>query len=681
MAFSQKNQIIQLTTPLGADVLLPQGIEGEEAISRPFHYSIEVISEQDVIDEKKIIGKPVTCSINLGAEGKRYFNGIVTRLAIGQLVEKKYRTFSLEVVPWFALMRYRSDCRIFQEMSVVDIIQSVFSELGFNDFQLKLQKSYQPREYCVQYRETDFDYVSRLMEEEGIFYYFKHEDGKHTMILCDYAKGYDKVPIDALDVSDGTHVDFNINSWQRSYRFCSGKVSHTDYSFEAPSTSLMTEQSTILSIPNTSKFDVYDYPGEYVEKGLGDGYARNRMEAIEAGHEFVEAGSNYALNTAGFVFKTGRNSYLADAKKGFVVTRIRHSATEGNYRAGGAGNYSYSNSFSCVPETVVMRPQHITPKPFIRGTQTAVVVGPAGEEIYTDKYGRIKVQFFWDRLGSKDENSSCWIRVAQIWSGKKWGAQYIPRIGQEVLISFLEGDPDRPLIIGSVYNSDQMPPYELPANRAHSGIKSRSTKGAGAENFNELRFEDEKGKELLYLHAEKDEQEVVENDQDVSIGNDQKIDVGNNQTIAVGKNTQENIGSNFTQVVGKNTSLSTGANHSEDIAEKMTLSVGGDRSTSIGKKHSITVADDKSETLGKNFKLDIAKDLNETVGGSHIEKIAKDFAMMAKAITLSADSFTIKVGKASLTMKKNGEITISGGKINVKGSGAVTVKGSKIDHN
>lgn len=680
MAFSQKNQTIQLTTPLGNDVLLPQSIEGEEAISKPFHYLINVVSEQDVIDEKKIIGKPVTCSIDMGSEGKRYFNGIVTRLAIGNVLEKNVRSFTLEIVPWLSLMHYRSDCHIFQDETAVDIIEKVFTELGFNDYQMKLQKSYEPREYCVQYRETDFDFVCRLMEEEGIFYFFKHEDGKHTMVLCDYAKGYDKVGLDALDVSDGSHNGFSASDWQRSFSFCSGKVSHTDYSFEKPSTGLRAEQATILKIPNTSKYEVYDYPGEYVEKGQGDGYALNRMEAIEAGHEIITAESDYPQLTAGYIFKTGRHSYLSDAKKGFVVTRIRHAASEGSYHSGG-GSYTYSNSFNCAPEAVVMRPKQTTPKPFIRGTQTAVVVGPSGEEIYTDKYGRIKVQFFWDRLGTKDENSSCWIRVAQMWSGKKWGSLYIPRIGQEVLISFLEGDPDRPLIIGSVYNNEQMPPYDLPANRAHSGIKSRSTKGAGAENFNEIRFEDDKGKELFYLHAEKDEQEVVENNQDVSIGHDQSIDVGNNQEIKVGNDTKENIGNNFTQAVAKNTTLSTGSNHTETISEKMALTVGGDRVTDIAKKLTITVGEDKTESLGKSYTLDIAKDLNEEVGGSHQEKVAKNYGLMAKAITLSADSFTIKVGKASITMKKDGSIDIAGSKINVKGSGAVTVKGSKIDHN
>jgi type VI secretion system secreted protein VgrG len=295
-----------------------------------------------------------------------------------------------------------------------------------------------------------------------------------------------------------------------------------------------------------------------------------------------------------------------------------------------------------------------------------MVVGPASEEIYTDKFGRIKVHFFWDRLGKKDENSSCWIRVAQVWSGKKWGAQFLPRVGQEVLISFMEGDPDRPIVVGSVYNADQMPTYDLPANKAISGIKSRSTKGAGTENYNELRFEDEKGKELLYIHSEKNEQEVIENDQSVSVGND----------------SVESIGNDATQSVGNDKTLSVEANHTESIGKVMAVSVGEDRSLDVGKNQTITVGEDQTESVGKGYTLDIAKDLMETVGGQHSEAVTKEYSLSAKKIQLTADDeITLKVGSAKISMKKNGDIVISGGKLNIKGSGAVGIKGSKITQN
>ncbi len=681
MALLQDNQFLKLTTPLGANVLVAQSMEGRESVSEPFHFIVRALSEEDSIDDTKIVGKSVTVSIK-GEDGQnRFFNGICVRFIVGHKVEHKYREFGLEIVPWLSLLKYTADCRIFQEMTPVEIIESVFSDMGFSDYQLKLQGSYEARTYCVQYRETDFNFVSRLMEEEGIFYYFKHQDGVHTLILCDYAKAYDKVPKGSLDVTAGSHGDYSISTWQRKFAFCTGKIAHTDYNFITPSTSLMADQQTILSTPNISSYEVYDYPGEYGVKGLGDNYARNKMEAIEADFTEVDASSDYPCLCAGYVFKVGTNQNEQDAKKSFVVKTVIHQASEGSYRSNGEA-FKYTNSFVCVPDDVILRPHQITPKPFIRGTQTAVVVGPSGEEIFTDEYGRVKVQFFWDRLGKKDENSSCWMRVAQFWAGKKWGAQFIPRIGHEVLVSFLEGDPDRPLIIGSVYNAEMMPTYDLPSNKAHSGIKSRSTKTGSTENFNEIRFEDDKGNELFYLHAEKDETEIVENDQTVSVGHDQSISVDNDQTISVGRDSTENIGRDLSQTVGRNKTLSTGKNHDESVGNNKTESIGSNMTVSVGKNQVISVGSDQSENVGKAYTLDVGKDLTESIGGNHAETVAKDYVLSAKNIEVTAkDSITIKVGKAKISMKKNGDITIEGNKINVKGSSNVVIKGSKVLQN
>ncbi|ARU58834.1 type VI secretion system export protein [Oleiphilus messinensis] len=665
MALKQDSQFIKLGTPLGDDVLVIQRFAGVEAVSRTFKFEIIALSEQDGIDETKLIGKAVTVSINTSDGEIRYFNGIVTRFGTGPMLDGRYREYKMVIEPWFQLLNYRSDCRIFQEKTAKDIIESIFSDLGFTDYQWKLQGSPASRTYCVQYRESDFNFVCRLLEEEGIFYYFKHENGTHTLVLCDYVKGYDSVPADAIDVTDGTHGDFSINSWQREYNFRSGKVSHTDYNFLTPSTSLLSDQKTVLKLSNSAPFEVYDFPGEYEEKSIGDFYALNRMEAIEAAYTEVVAGSDYSQMCAGFTFTVGRHHLEKDAKKNFVLKEVYHEASEGSYRSNGA-SFSYNNRFLCVPAETVLRSEHRTPKPYIRGTQSAIVVGPSGEEIYTDEYGRVKVQFYWDRLGGGNESSSCWIRVAQFWAGKKWGAQFLPRIGHEVLVSFHEGDPDRPLIIGSVYNAENMPTYDLPANKAHSGIKSRSTKSGTTENFNEIRFEDEKGNELFYLHAEKDETEIVENDQTVEIGNDQKITVGHDST--------ESIGNDLNQTVGNNTTLSTAKDHEESIGENMTLDVGSDRS--------INVEGDHTETIGKGMSLEVGKDLKETVKGSHSESVTKDYDVTAKTIQLTAkSSITIKCGSAKITMKSSGEISVSGSKINLKASGNVTMKGSQILQN
>ncbi|MCG8610384.1 MAG: type VI secretion system tip protein VgrG [Pseudomonadales bacterium] len=658
MPLAQDNQFLKMETPLGPDVLVIQEFKGTESVSRPFTFEVRALSEQDGIDATTLIGKPVSVSVETKKTDPRYYHGIVVGFSVGALIENRYREYSLRIQPWFSLLEYRHDCRIFQNQNAKDIITSVFSELGFSDFQWKLQNTPAVREYCVQYRESDFSFVHRLLEEEGIFYFFKHEAGKHTLVLCDYLKGYEAVPIDALDVTDGSHADFSIKNWVHDYQFRSGVVSHSDYNFTTPATSLLTDQKTLLKLANTAQYDVYDYPGEYEDKSIGGFFARNRMEAIEAGYTSISASSDYMHMTAGYIFNVNRHHAEQDAKKGYVLTKVVHHIREGSYRSNGE-SFDYHNTFVCVPEEVILRPARTTPKPYIRGNQSAIVVGPSGEEIYTDEFGRVKVQFYWDRLGKHDENSSCWIRVAQFWAGKNWGAQFIPRIGHEVLVNFTEGDPDRPLIVGSVYNAENMPPYGLPTNKDHSGIKSRSTKGGGTANFNELRFEDEKGQELFYLHAEKDEEEIVENDQTVEIGND--------QTITVGHDSTESIGNDLTQSVGNNKSLDTGNNHTESVGNNMDITVSNNRSLNVSANHDISVGANQSTSVSGNDNLSVSGNLSENVSGN--------FTHDANNITITGKSkITLKVGSSS--------VVIDGSGVTIKGGGATGVfKGSKAKIN
>ncbi|WP_020408546.1 type VI secretion system Vgr family protein [Hahella ganghwensis] len=666
MSIKQENQVITVSSPLGADVLLMNRFHATEALSSPFSITLDVHSSEESIDPAKIVGKSVTIKVSSDPDNPRYFNGIVSSFMAGGSQDRRVRDYFLKLVPWFSLLQFRQNSRIFQDKSVKDIITSIFSEMGFSDFEWKLQKSYQPRVYCVQYRETDFKFISRLLQEEGIFYYFKHEDGKHTMVISDYAKGYDSVPASSLDVVDGSHTDFTINGWKHGYHFVSGKVELTDYNFETPATSLTAFQKSLVKLPNIDKFEVYDYPGEYGQKTEGDNYATTRMEALESAYSSVDAGSNYPPMTAGFVFTVGDHHDKSEKKAKYVLTRVEHHGEEGGYRAGSSGGGTYSNKFTCAPAATVIRPSVTIDRPIISGTQTALVVGPSSEEIFTDEYGRIKVQFYWDREGKKDDKSSCWIRVAQIWSGKKWGAQYIPRIGQEVVISFLEGDPDRPLVIGSVYNAEVMPPYDLPANKAHSGVKSRSTKEGGKENYNEIMFIDEKGSELVRVHAEKDRNITVENDDTESVGNDQSIAVGKNQTEDVGENRTTNIGKDDSETVGNNQSITVGKDQTINIDKNKVENIGGKSSLAVEKEAEIS----------------IGKDLTESVGGKYTESVTKEYALDAKKIQLTAaDEISIKVGKASITMKKNGDISINGAKINAKGSGVITIKGSQIKEN
>ena len=513
MAMTQKNRLLNLTTPLGDDVLLLTSFSGNEEMSRLFSFQLQMISDNNAITASDIVGKDVTFSVRLPDDSFRHFNGFVSRFSAGDEDNEGRRNYRAEVVPWLWFLTRTADCRIFQKKTVPQIIEQIFSDLGFSDFQLQLGGSHPERDYCVQYRETDFNFVLRLMEEEGIFFFFKHEDGKHTMMIADRATSYEDCQESEVDypTDRGTRaIEHHLTSWEHRYEFRTGKWAQTDYNFETPSTSLVTNTNTVVSLPGTDKYEVYDCPGIYGDTGNGQPLTDVRMEEAEVEYDVVQATSNCKTFTPGGKFKVRQHRCSSEEGNKYVITSILHSATESAaYETGAAPDEGYTNSLTCIPDSVTFRPARVTPKPFVQGVQTAVVVGPSGEEIYTDKYGRVKVQFYWDREGKKDENSSCWIRVSQNWAGNKWGIVFNPRMGQEVIVDFIEGDPDRPIITGRVYNAEQMPPYELPGEQTKSTLKSRSSKDGTADNFNEIRFEDRKGEEEIYIHAEKDHYQLI----------------------------------------------------------------------------------------------------------------------------------------------------------------------------
>jgi type VI secretion system secreted protein VgrG len=538
--YTQDRALIAVNTPLGKDVLLLLGFSGREEMSRPFRYTLEMLSSKDSLAAKDVIGKSVTWMVRRADRGPRYFNGIVSRFMAGGFQIRGLRYYRAEVVPGLWFLTRTTDCRIFQNKTAPQIIEQIFKDLGFTAYKLNLRGSYATREYCVQYRETDLDFVSRLMEQEGIFYFFSHDNGKHTMTLADQKTAYADCPENSVEASVGKHVTGQVTSWEHQYEFRSGKWSQQDYNFETPSTDLTTKSTSIVPLPDNKKYELYDYPGDYPDKGVGGDLTKVRMEEEEAPYEVAQGASTCSTFTVGGKFKLKTHESSAEVGQGYAITAIEHFAKEASYAPEEIEGQDYGNKFTCIPDSVTFRPARLTPRAVVRGPQTAVVVGPKGEEIYTDKYGRVKVQFFWDREGKKDENSSCWMRVAQNWAGKNWGIVFHPRIGQEVIVDFLEGDPDRPIITGRVYNADQMPPYALPANQTQSTVKSRSSKGGAAANFNELRFEDKKGSEEVYFHAEKDFNRVVENNDTLKVGfekkdkGDQTAEIFNNQKLTVG---------------------------------------------------------------------------------------------------------------------------------------------------
>ena len=508
MGYQEKGRLLSIKSPLGKDVLLLEGFSGKEQISSLFGFTLYLLSEEKSISFDAVVGKAATIQIDDGGT-KRHISGIVCQFSQGHL-EGRFARYHATLVPWLWNLTQCSDCRIFQNKTVPEIIEAVFADRGFKDYQLKLSGQYSARDYCVQYHETDFDFVSRLMQEEGICYFFEHDESKHTLVLGDAPSCHAACPGQSsapYSPNAGPQGGESVSSWLHEQEVRPARYALTDYNFETPSMSLGVQAPTLITAGRNDKLEVYDYPGEYRKVGDGERYVKLRMEEQEVPHAQVSGASDCRSLTSGHLF-TLKGHYRDSYNGKYLLTSVSHQAAS-NLRSGG-DDASYSNTFTCIPAKVPFRPARATPRPRMTGVQTAVVVGPNGEEIYTDKYGRVKVQFHWDRKGKMDENSSCWIRVGSSWAGKQWGAIHLPRIGQEVIVSFLEGDPDQPLIVGSVYNGDQMPPYALPANATVSTVKSNSSKGG--KGFNELRLEDKKGSEKIFMHAEKDFDLRVKND-------------------------------------------------------------------------------------------------------------------------------------------------------------------------
>ena len=545
----QDNRFASVTTPLGTDILLFSRMTGTEEMSRLFEYELDLLLENKNVGSivtagfptVKVLGQPMMVALSLPSGGSRYYHGIVTQFRQQGALDDCF-LYRAVLRPWLWFLTRTSNCRIYQALSVPDIIKKVFAANGFSDFKMDLTNTYKPRNYCVQYRESDFNFVSRLMEHEGIFYFFEHDKVKHTLTIADsinaykVVNGYSSIPYFPPENS-GQRKQDHIFEWHTSHKVQSGTYVLNDYDFEKPKGNLITK-FTAKNEHSHAEGAHYDYPGNYFEPSDGDSYANIRLDELQSDYEVIQGTGNALGMVTGMLF-TLKDHYIATENIKHIVTLSSFVIVSNQYRAGSSEESHYECHFKAIRATRQFRPQRLTPVPFVQGPQTATVVGKDGEEIWTDKYGRIKVQFHWEREGKKNETSSCWVRVAHPVAGKNWGWVSLPRIGQEVVVSFLEGNPDRPLITGSVYNGDNLPPYALPANQTQSGMKSRSSKTGVAENFNELRFEDKKDSEEVYVHAEKDFNCVIENNETRKIGlskkdkGDQTLEIQNNRTVSL----------------------------------------------------------------------------------------------------------------------------------------------------
>lgn len=650
--FSQAKRPLRVETPLGTDKLLITGLSGREAISSTYRYRLDLMSEDADITGEDLLRKPVAVSITLPDGSERWIHGLVSRLA--QLSRRDDVTFyEAEIVPAAWFLSLARDCRIFQQKTVLEIVQQVLEESGVTDFEFRAGQ-YETREYCVQYRESNLDFIERLLEDEGLHYTFEHSKTKHVMVIGD-------TTMSNPDIEGPTKIRFAtqpdgdediIRGIRREDSVYVGKVTLNDYDYTQPTLSL------ISSVSGKGVEEVYDYPGKYADPGAGEDFARIRLEAQEAMRASVHGEGSCRAFVAGSLF-TLFDHYNSSVNRAYRLVEAAVTVMAGDYRSWDDGEFDCRCAFVAIPDNTPYRPPLRTPRPVVQGSQTALVVGPAGEEIYVDKYGRVKVQFYWDRQGKKDETSSCWMRVSSAWAGKKWGAIHIPRIGQEVIVDFLEGDPDLPIITGRVWNDDQMPPYDLPANKTQSGIKSRSSKGGGTEHFNEIRMEDAKGKELLYVHAEKDKRVVVENDRTESVGANEKITIGADRTEVVKGNESIEIEGNREEHVGGNETIKIEGNREEHVSGNETIKVDGNRKEKVAGTETVEIGSSRTKKVGTTR--------TTKVGTSDTLKVGT--SLLIKAGT----SITLKVGGNSIKIDNSG-VTIKGINVKIQGQAKAEMK-------
>ncbi|MCY1080848.1 type VI secretion system Vgr family protein [Archangium lansingense] len=735
--------------PHAAGELAVVGFDAEETLSQPYSVDVLLAPPPDVeVDEKALLGQKALLTVQLGDGTARFFNGIVSRVVRWDANQGPERQrIRVTVVPLLWTLRHTRKSRIFQELTVPDIVHKVLNE-AMVEHKLSLNGEYAPREYCVQYRESDLDFVSRLLEEEGIFYYFEHTEDGHKMVLndasltCAAMAGESKLVF--RERSKMVAEQESVHEFAARLEVQPGAVTLRDFDFMRPSLDLTTATEADGGEP---ALEIYDYPARYGDSHVGKAFAKVRMEELRARTELVTGASNCRRLVPGHTFDLDEHS-VTSLNRGYLPVSVRHTGRQPEVltvdQTEQDGQEGYRNEFLCIPAQVPYRPPRATPRPTIAGAQTAIVVGPSGEEIHTDPHGRIKVQFHWDREGKNNDKSSCWIRVSQAWAGPGWGALYLPRIGHEVVVEFLEGDPDRPIVTGSVYNGQNPAPISLPDSKTKSTLRSSSS--PGGNGFNELRIEDSAGEEEIYLHAQKDFNIVIENDKTQLVGGNETLRVQKdrsrtiegNQSLNVKKNDDSVISGNQSLEVIKNRSTTVTGNHTEAVVGDQSISVGGNQNLSVamasaetvglgkmlnvggayavtvgaalnqmvgglkseqvggakmevvgGKKsetvkgsRSLQVGGDLSEQIDKNRTLKVEKDLLVSVGGKHNHAVKDAYTLSAKEISLVAqEQFTLKVGSATLQVKKNGDVVIKGAKVEITASGDVVIKGSKISEN
>lgn len=675
----QEDRNLYLDTPVGENVLLLNHFTGHEAISQLFSFDLSVLATPTTkIAFEKLIGQQVSFGILGGFLGldTRHFDGIAVQVAQGVTLDD-FTQYEITVVPkiWKLTRTIRSF--IFQHTTVPDILKTIFS--GY-DVDYQIVGDFEERNYCTQYQESDFDFASRLMEEEGIYYYFQFpERGAHKLVIANTPQSHDDLPgadpsVLFDPVQGGTRDEERIYHWHKAQTWTSGKYTLWDHHFQLPGKNLEAVQPVMGSVQvgsvahqlklGNADMEVYEHPGRYayrfdgIDKSGGEKpddlqkvFTDNRrtvgirMDQTETPALLISGTSNHRMFTAGHKFLLMRG-IAPDGK--YVILSVSHDASEGSFRSADEDEgASYRNAFTCLPFALPYRPPRTRELPRIPGPVSGVVVGPDGEEIFTDKYGRVKVQLYWDREGEFDIDSSCWMQVATPWAGQNWGSIHIPRIGQEVLVVFLEGDPDHPVVMGSVYNPDHMPPYKLPDHKTVSTLKSRSTMKGGQGNYNELRFEDLKGKEQVYLHAERDKDERVKRESREWVGGHRHLIVHKSQLESVNGNKHSSVGGDF--------HFTTAGEHHIHVKKDVTEQDEGDFNRLVTKNHITEVKGDLSLTVRGNANQDVSGNEDTWAGGDMLLRVGKNWIVESKMGTAAITAMNVSLNAtAGLSLQVGG---------------------------
>lgn len=722
--FDQRN--VRLTTPLGPEALAFRRLDGYEALGHVGQYTLVALSRRADLPLDKLVGQAITITADVSMMAKRHLNLYVCEMSL-KGKEGEYYVYEAILRPWLWFLTRTVDSRIFQSQSTPDIIKAVFADHPIASFESRLTRAYPPREYCVQYRESDYNFIARLCEQEGIYFWFQHKDGQHTLVLGDAlsahapAPGYERIPFEQGGGDGGMTSDReHLEHWNFTKTVQPVDYVLTDYDFQKPKADLSV-RSRVAREHGEARHEVFDYPGEYVDPAVGEHYVRVHLDAMQAKQETVRGEGNVRGLPVGSLF-TLFDHPRGDQNREYMVTLAHLTWSEASYQSG-SGEFISLCQMEALPSALPFRPSRVTPRPFVQGPQTAVVVGPKGEEIYCDDYGRVKVQFHWDRRGERDQLSSCWVRSSQPWAGQNFGAMAVPRIGQEVVVSFLEGDPDQPLITGRVYNASQMPPWELPANKTQSGMLSRSTPEGQYDHANALRFEDKKGEEELWLHAEKNQRIEVENDESHWVGHDRSKTVDNDETVHIKHDRTETVDNdetitihnNRTERVDHDEKISIGDNRTEDVGKNETIDIGDNRKVTVGNNETINIGNNKTDDISSNWSISVGSAKTETVTLASVENVGlakmtnvgaayslnvgafmntlvaawqKEEVGQSKTVTVgktltfqAGDRIELVCGKSQIVMESNGHITISGASFDFGASGPVQITGNDIDLN